>query len=120
MPKQLRDFQSALVISNLGLAGHAVTFHLANDHGLSDEQINLLVEAQAKLNQELNMSNRIDRSLGPKSFDNHPKLAAPQPKGWSLKLTTVLKIMVAVLALAFVVGQLHSTSKCQQEVRCAD
>lgn len=66
------------------------------------------------------MSNRIDRTLGPKQFDNHPKLVAPQPKGWSLKLTTVLKIMVALVALAFVVGVLIDTSKCQQEVRCTD
>lgn len=65
------------------------------------------------------MSNRIDRSLGPKSFSNHAPLT-PAPKSWSLKLTTVLKIMVAVLALSFVVGVLINTAQCQQEVRCAD
>lgn len=66
------------------------------------------------------MSNRIDRSLGPKAFSQHHKLAAPQHKGWSLKLTTVLKIMVALVALSFVTGVLINTAKCQQEVRCAD
>lgn len=66
------------------------------------------------------MSNRIDRTLGPKAFSNHPRTPAPAPKSWSLKLTTVLKIMVAIIALSFVAGVLIQTSKCQQEVRCAD
>lgn len=67
------------------------------------------------------MSNRTDRSLGMKSFDNHPKnTPATHGKSWSLKLTTVLKVMVALVALSFVVGVLINTAHCQQEVRCAD
>ncbi|UZV39789.1 hypothetical protein [Xanthomonas virus PB119] len=66
------------------------------------------------------MSNRLDRSLGVKPFDNHPRTPAPKAKSWSLKLTTVLKIMVAVAALAFVTSVLIDTAKCQPEVRCAD
>lgn len=62
------------------------------------------------------MSNRIDRSLGVKPYSNHGGKAAPQPKGFSLKLKTVLIIM----AIACISAALYPTTNCQQEVRCAD
>lgn len=62
------------------------------------------------------MSHRIDRSLGVKPYNNHGGKAAPQPKGWSLKLKTVLIIM----AIACVGAALYPTSNCTQGVRCAD
>lgn len=62
------------------------------------------------------MSHRIDRSLGVKPYSNHGGKAAPQRKGWSLKLKTVLIIMAIICAGA----ALYPTVGCQQEVRCAD
>lgn len=67
------------------------------------------------------MSNRIDRSLGPKSFNNKPviKPIGHQPR-WSLKLSTVLKWAFWVLFIAVSIHVLHSTNPCNQGVRCAD
>lgn len=62
------------------------------------------------------MSNRIDRSLGVKPYSNHGGKAAPQRKGFSLKVKTVLIIM----AIAVIGAALYPTSHCQQEVRCVD
>ncbi|QEG09229.1 hypothetical protein HYP93_gp06 [Stenotrophomonas phage Pokken] len=62
------------------------------------------------------MSNRIDRSLGVKPYSNHGGMAAPQPKGFSLKLKTVLVWLALIVAGA----ALYPTTNCVEGVRCAD
>lgn len=65
------------------------------------------------------MSNRLDRSLGVKPFNNSGNLT-PAPKRWSLKLSTVYKWMVVLLLVAGAYSVLSSTSHCQEGIRCAD
>lgn len=67
------------------------------------------------------MSHRLDRSLGVKPFNNTPvKAAASQPKAWSLKLVTVLKVLLVTALVTGAVTVLINTNDCSKEVRCAD
>lgn len=65
------------------------------------------------------MSNRLDRSLGPKSFNAKPVIKPIGPRK-SLKLITVLKWMLWIVAIAGSLHVLHITNPCIQGVRCAD
>ncbi|AVO23095.1 hypothetical protein RIVERRIDER_7 [Xanthomonas phage RiverRider] len=64
------------------------------------------------------MSNRLDRSLGVKPVEYHPisKKAAPQPKGFTLKVKTVIMVML----IAITAAALYQSSGCVQGVRCTD
>ncbi len=68
------------------------------------------------------MSNRLDRSLGVKPFNDTPviKPIGPVKPRWSLRLTTVLKWIAFVLFAVTCIHVLHSTNPCTKEVRCAD
>lgn len=65
------------------------------------------------------MSNRIDRSLGVKPYQQSKGKPAPK-KRWSLKATTVLKFLIAFVLIAGAIQVLVSTNHCTQGVRCAD
>lgn len=66
------------------------------------------------------MSHRMDRTLGVKPYNNAGGTEPVKQKSWSLKVTTVLKLLLAIALATGAVTVLINTNDCSKEVRCAD